>query len=505
MRDLPARPDLDQLRHQAKRLLRDARQGDCEATARIHTVSHQTILASAQLALAREHGFTSWTKMKLEVERRDVLNSRDLSRLTKLLALHPEMATSHLERWADHAHEEPLGYVTMMRFSHDRLGLPDELPGTGAVARVLIEAGAPVNGRPGAPETPLITAASYGDAEVAGVLVSAGADLEAVSAPDSGGVPGATALVHAAVFGMTEVLDVLVAAGARVHDLETAAAAGDIGAWPLARCTPQSRLRALAFAADHQRLDVIDALVAAGTPINEADAEWGRLPLHTAAGNGRPEAVRRLLRHGADPDLRDPVHRRTALQACEPPNRPAHSPAHDQVAAVLRPVTGVGRPRRSRGEPAGIQIRVEASDLPGREWAPTPDMPPYRNIHVGIQRRGHPDEEMELYPGDAATAAWTLVATTDSGRMGIDIQGPQVQGAPGSRFIHLTWGVVDGGAFTTFRRAKLMLDAVDSATLQAARRYGRLVARLRLTDPHGRPLCSTIRPPLVDWSAGPVG
>jgi hypothetical protein len=132
-------------------------------------------------------------------------------------------------------------------------------------------------------------------------------------------------------------------------------------------------------------------------------------------------------------------------------------------------------------------------------------MPPYRNIHVGIQRRGHPDEEMELYPGDAATVAWTLVATTDSGRMGIDIQGPQVQGAPGSRFIHLTWGVVDGGAFTTFRRAKLMLDAVDSATLQAARRYGRLVARLRLTDPHGRPLCSTVRPPLVDWSAGPVG
>jgi len=95
----------------------------------------------------------------------------------------------------------------MMRFNHDRLGLPAELPGTGAIARALIEAGAPVNGRPRDKETPLITAASCGDAEVAQVLIDAGADIEAVSAPDSGGVPGGTALEHAAVFSMTGVVD----------------------------------------------------------------------------------------------------------------------------------------------------------------------------------------------------------------------------------------------------------------------------------------------------------
>ena len=335
MPNLPARPDLDQLRHQAKDLLHAAQRGDSEATARISAVSDRVLLSSAQLAIAREYGFPSWAKLKLEVERRDILNRRDLSRLTRLLAEHPELAVSQMEHWADRTCGEPLGYITMMRFNHDRLGLPAELPGTGAIAKALIDAGAPVNGHPGDKETPLITAASSGDAEVARVLIEAGADLDAVSAPDSGGAPSSTALGHAAVFGMTGVLDVLVAAGARIDSLEMAAAAGDITGWPLARFTLQSRIRALVFAADHQRLEVIDQLIAAGTPVNEADAEWGRLPLHTAAANGRPASVRRLLAHGADPNLRDPGHFTTPLEESQQEN----SPAHREVEAILRPLT----------------------------------------------------------------------------------------------------------------------------------------------------------------------
>ena len=306
MADLPARPDLGQLRHQAKDLLRAAQRGDPDAVARISAVCDRLILSSAQLALAREYGFASWAKLKLEVERRDILNSRDLSRLTRLLAEHPELATTKMEHWCDHKSADPVGYMAMLRFDHARLGLPSELPGTGAAAKALIDAGAPADGYPGDKETPLITAASYGDAEVAKVLIDAGADIDAISAPDSGGVPSGTAVDHAAVFGMTEVLDVLVAAGARISSLEMAAAVGDITGWPLARFTRQSRIRALVFAADHQRLDVIDQLIEAGTPVNEADAEWERLPLHTAAGNGRAASVRRLLAHGADPNLRDP-------------------------------------------------------------------------------------------------------------------------------------------------------------------------------------------------------
>ncbi len=335
MPDLPARPDLDQLRHQAKDLLHAAQRGDPDSTARIGTVSRRLILSSAQLALAREYGFASWAKLKLEVERRDILNSRNLSRLTRLLAEHPELATRPMEHWADRQHGEPLGYITMMRFNHDRLGLPRELPGTGAIARALIDAGAPVNGYPGDKETPLITAASSGDADVARVLIEAGADIEAISAPDSGGAPSSTALGHAAVFGMTEVIDVLVAARARIDSLEMAAAAGDVSAWPLGRFTIQSRIRALVFAADHQRLNVIDQLVEAGTPVNEADAEWGRLPLHTAAGNGRPASVRRLLARGADPNLRDPKHNTTPLEESQGEN----SPGHREVEAILRPLT----------------------------------------------------------------------------------------------------------------------------------------------------------------------
>ena len=336
MPDLPARPDLGQLRHQAKDLLRAADRGDPGAVARIRAVSNRLILSSAQLALAREYGFASWARLKLEVERRDILNSRDLRRLTRALAEHPELATTRMEHWCDHQlGADPLGYMAMLRFDHERLGLPRELPGTGAIASALIDAGAPVHGRPGDKETPLITAASYGDAEVARVLIEAGADIDAISAPDSGGVPSSTALAHAAVFSMTEVVDVLVAAGARISSLEMAAAAGDITGWPLARFTLESRIRALVFAADHQRLDVIDQLIEAGTPVNQADAEWGRLPLHTAAGNGRAVSVRRLLAHGADPSLRDPEHHRTPLEECQP----ADSPGHREVEAILQPLT----------------------------------------------------------------------------------------------------------------------------------------------------------------------
>ena len=110
MTDLPTRLDLGQLRNQAKDLLRTAKNGDEKALDRIAKVSESLNLASAQLALARDYGFNSWPKLRVEVERRRLLDNSDLQGLTSLLADDPELAIApwsievggHAERVEDH-------------------------------------------------------------------------------------------------------------------------------------------------------------------------------------------------------------------------------------------------------------------------------------------------------------------------------------------------------------------------------------------------------------------
>ena len=70
MSKLPGRPDIHQLRRQARELLRAAAGGDPHALARLRAVSERVTLSAAQLALAREHGFASWPALRAEVERR---------------------------------------------------------------------------------------------------------------------------------------------------------------------------------------------------------------------------------------------------------------------------------------------------------------------------------------------------------------------------------------------------------------------------------------------------
>lgn len=78
---LPARPDLKQLRKQAKDLLKSHKSGNPEAFTRFREhhpdfrhapdpkiQSAPVSLADAQLVLAREYGFASWTKLKEHVE-----------------------------------------------------------------------------------------------------------------------------------------------------------------------------------------------------------------------------------------------------------------------------------------------------------------------------------------------------------------------------------------------------------------------------------------------------
>jgi hypothetical protein len=70
MPDLPERADIDQLRRQARELLRAAVAGEPEALARLRAVPGRPALAAAQLAIAREHGFRSWPALRSEVKSR---------------------------------------------------------------------------------------------------------------------------------------------------------------------------------------------------------------------------------------------------------------------------------------------------------------------------------------------------------------------------------------------------------------------------------------------------
>ena len=129
-----------------------------------------------------------------------------------------------------------------------------------------------------------------------------------------------------------------------------------------------------------------------------------------------------------------------------------------------------------------MRMVIEATDLPGG-----------RDVRVGVQRTGRPDEVLDPVPGDAAGATWTVECRVQ----GDDVTGPYVEGRPGARFVYLSWSR-DGAMF---RRAKLMLDAVPPDVLRAAERAGSLVARLGLTDEKGGARCAAVRPPLVTWSA----
>jgi ankyrin repeat protein len=102
-RVLAARPDLDQLRRQAKELLAAFRSGDedaiAEVRARYRNVDPAAFaLHDAQLVLARSYGFDSWPKLKTYVDgatvRRlvDAVRANDFPAVEALIDARPELA-----------------------------------------------------------------------------------------------------------------------------------------------------------------------------------------------------------------------------------------------------------------------------------------------------------------------------------------------------------------------------------------------------------------------------
>ena len=96
MPDLPERADIDQLRRQARELLRAAAAGEPEALTRLRAVSERPTLAAAQLAVAREHGFRSWPALRSEVESRRQSAGWDL----RAGAGRPQAQDIALGRWS---------------------------------------------------------------------------------------------------------------------------------------------------------------------------------------------------------------------------------------------------------------------------------------------------------------------------------------------------------------------------------------------------------------------
>ena len=108
MKSLPARPSLDSLRKQAKKLARDVAIGDAGAIARVREQLPNLALPltqrTAQLVVAREYGYAGWQDLTAEVSKRlgndldwaaaqarRVIHENDVERLKQLLIEYPAL------------------------------------------------------------------------------------------------------------------------------------------------------------------------------------------------------------------------------------------------------------------------------------------------------------------------------------------------------------------------------------------------------------------------------
>jgi ankyrin repeat protein len=220
-------------------------------------------------------------------EVRRAVDEGDVDALREVMSRDPSLVRS-LVVAPDIQPTSPLTYVGMVRFygyaSHER---------TGDLAEVLLDAGADKDDE-AKNGSPLICAASHGDADVVRVLLEAGASVD-LSDPAK---PSDTALRVAAAYGWPEIVDLLLAAGAQPRSIIEAAGAGDVSGWDLMSLSDHERACALRAASVNERLHVVDQVLAAGTPIDsEVD---GHTALFWARRQGRSRAVAHLTAKGAE-------------------------------------------------------------------------------------------------------------------------------------------------------------------------------------------------------------
>lgn len=332
VKPLPENPSLVHLKYQAKDLLKEHAAGDARAAQRIREFhpnfskqsdaeifAAQLSLSDAQLTIAREHGFPSWTRLKRHIEKPTLADRLDLSHheriedatfrravrlldagdvagLRAYLVEHPELSHQRVVFEGGNYFRNPtlLEFVAENPIRHGKL--PKNIVD---VAKVIIDAGVD---QPALDKTLMLVATGMvpRQCQVQVDLINLLCDRGAK--PDSASVP-------AALHGEFEALNALLARGAKL-DLPVAAALGQTE--EARRLLPQAnaleRHLALSLAADYGRAEIVRLLLDAGEDPNRYNPPGGHshtTPLHQAAGAGHEAVVRLLVERGASLDMKD--------------------------------------------------------------------------------------------------------------------------------------------------------------------------------------------------------
>jgi Ankyrin repeats (3 copies) len=332
VRSLPPDPNLDHLRYQAKDLIRDHAARKLEAAQRLREFhplfrgsageeifATKLSLSAAQLAIAREYGFRSWTRLKAHVEQPelrerlrlphheriddpvfrgavDLLDAGDSAGLRIYLRQHPQLAGQRVVFEGGNYFRNP----TLLEFIAENPIRNGTLPKNVVdVAKVILDAGVE---QAALDETLMLVSTGR-------VVRECRAQIPLIDLLCSHGATAGKAMQAALLHGELEAMRALIRRGA-APTLAVAAALGEeedfLRLLPAAGSS--ERHLALAMASQYGRVEIVRLLLDAGEDpgrYNPVGAHSHATPLHQAAGAGCEDLARLLIERGARADAKD--------------------------------------------------------------------------------------------------------------------------------------------------------------------------------------------------------